>query len=794
MRISLSLIQSFIDLNLPLHQVGETLTLLGIEVDQIINETPPFSGVVVADILAVAPHPDADHLRIATVTDGKEECQVVCGAPNCREGIKTAFAKVGAYLKGSGGQPFIIEKKVLRGIGSCGMLCSEAELSISECHKGICEFPREIETGSDVLSLLWDPLFELSLTPNLGHCMSALGIARELSAALQLPIKKPKISYPEKGAPLNKKIRISIEDSELCPRYMARLIEQVKIAPSPHWLQRQLIACGFKPISNVVDIAHFVLLKRGQPFHIFDFDQLQGPTLSVGPSASKQTFLGLDGIEREIPEGALLISDSSGPVAIGGILGGQRSAVSSETQNILIEAACFDPLSIRKTAKQMGLRTESSHRFEKGIDPIGLQEALDEVCSLILQICGGKAALGAMDLKGDLLFPKKISCRPKRVHQILGTPFSSNEIEAILTRLGFTVHLESEDLLQIEAPLFRSDINEEIDLIEEIARIYGYNNLNKRTPLYTASSLPHDPLFLFEKEVRQRLIALGLQEFLTSDLISPKLSSLAQELMQPHIAYLQALHAKTEEYSILRPSLLCGLMQVAKNNLDHKNQTIHAFEVGRIHFLEHQKLVELPMAALLLTGSAAPAHWSQKTDAANFYDLKGLLENLFEGLRIARLRFEPSSHLSFHPHIQANIYSEDLLIGSLGQIHFHLLAKLGIKQPLFFAELHLAHLMRSQKKSRSMQPISPFPSSERDCTLSLPSRFHVEQIFEKIASLRSPLLAKMEVIDLYVPEEGDAKNITLRFTYRDLLKTISFEEVETEHNRVVQNISKLLAK
>lgn len=794
MQVSLSLIKSFGSFNLPPSKIGETLTLLGIEVDRIINEHPPFSGVVIGDVISVRPHPNANKLQVATVSDGIDTFQVVCGAPNCREGLKTAFAKIGACLKGSQGKPLIIEKNSIRSVESYGMLCSEAELSLSDRNEEICELPREMETGSDLLPFLWDPIFELSLTPNLGHCMSALGIARELSAALQIPLKKPKASLRENGEALEKKIKVSVEDKTLCPRYMCRSIEGIKVAPSPGWLQRQLLGCGINPISNVVDITNFICIKWGQPLHAFDLGQLKGPYLSVAPSSSKQIFTGLDGQPRQLPADALLISDAEGPVAIAGILGGQASSVTEKTQSILLEAAYFDPISIRKTAKKIGIRTESSHRFEKGTDPLGIPDALNEACSLILQLCGGRLSEGTIDIKADSLSFRQILCRPNRINKIIGTSFSLNEIENIFGRLGFTTFLTPTDDFLVDVPLFRSDIHEEIDLIEEVARIYGYNNLEKKTALYAASKIPHDPGFLFEKEVRKRLVGLGLQEFLTSDLISPKLSSLAQELVKPQVSYLQALYAKSEEYSVLRPSLLPGLIQIVKGNLDHKNQTLNGFEIGRIHFLEQDQLVELPMAALLLTGKRDLPHWSRKINEVDFYDLKGLLENLFEGLQIAHFYFELSTHLSFHPYAQANIYSKDLLIGSFGQLHPEFLEKLGIKQRLFFAEINLRHLQNIEKKSSHMHPIPFFPSSERDWTVSIPFRSYAQEILSKINSFYSPLLVKAEILDIYIPEDHLTKNVTFRFTYRDLFKTVSFEEVETEHNKLIQSLSKLLAK
>jgi len=793
MKLPLSLIKSLIQIDLPVAEISETLTLLGIEVDGILNEHPSFAKVVVGEVIAVRRHPDAEKLQIAEIGDGSQVYTVVCAAPNCRVGIKTAFAKEGAVLTDADGLQRRIEKSSIRGVESMGMLCTGSELRISEESDGIIELPAEMKAGQDIAGLLWDPVFELSLTPNLGHCMSALGIARELSAALQKPIHRKKTSLVENSAsPIEKKIKVTVEEERLSPRYMCRLIEGVKIGPSPFWLRQQLTACGMKPIHNAVDIANYIMMKYGQPLHAFDYARIEGKTIAVSSAKQAMKFKGLDGVDREIPEGAILISDDRKPVAIAGILGSEESSVSSRTSDILLEAAFFDPMSIRIASKKMGLRTESSQRFEKGIDPIGIEEALDEACHLILEICGGKLAKGKIDQKKSSFAPKEIHCRTDRVNQILGSKLSFTEIDEIFHRLSFRTRLLDKGNLQVEVPLFRFDIAEEIDLIEEVARIYGYNNIEKTIPRCTTSQIPHDPAYLFEKEFRNRLLRLGLQEFLNCDLISPQMSEFFKEIASPSVSILQTIYSKSEEYSILRTSLLPGLLQSVKRNLDQKNQTLSAFEIGRIHFMQGkpEKLAEIPMGAILLTGKSEPRDWNRKPSDVDFFDLKGFLENLLDSLKITDYSFQSSHHLSFHPGRQADIHLNGLVIGSLGEVHPSLLEKFDIKQRVLFAELNMQHLMAQNKPQPRMTQLSQFPSSERDWTIPLDIELPIETIFKTVRSIHSPLLERAELIDLYIPESASKKHATFRFTYRDKMKTISFEEVEAEHAKIMQAVLK----
>src|SRR3989344_180388 len=773
MKLPLSLIQSFLPpLDFPPVKIGEILTLLGIELDRIAHPQPSFAGVVVGEIRELKKHPDAKHLVIAQVHDGDTTYSVVCADPKCRSKMKVAWAKVGAVLTDKDGMQRRIEKTQIRGIDSFGMLCSGSELQVNSQVDQILELPPDAQLGQDAAALLWDPVFELSLTPNLGHAMSALGVARELSAALQLPLERPEFIIPEKK--LSKEI--FVRDASLCPSYMCCLIQGITVGPSPFWLSQQLEACGQKSINNVVDITNYIMMKVGQPLHAFDADKLQAKALEVGVLDAQEPLLCLDGTERIIPKGSLVIREGKKPIAIAGIIGGMGTKVTEETTNVLLEAALFDAMSIRSTSRKMALRTESSQRFEKGIDPIGVEQALFEATELL----GGKC-MGWVDIAPGNFEPKEMRYRESFINQILGIQLSLSEIMEIFKRLGFAPTREV-----VSIPLYRSDINAEIDLVEEVARIYGYNHIEKRTPQCTISDIPTDPMFRYENELRIKLSGMGLYEFLSCDLMSPRLRDLSREITPEAMHFIQARHAKTEEYSILRTSLLPGLLEIVKKNLAQKNQDLAAFEIGRIHFAQNDQPIELPNLALLLTGKKNPVHWGQKSVDFDFFDLKGIVENL------GSFTFTPSGHMSFHPKRQADIHAMDVTLGSIGEVHPAFLEKFDIDQRVFFAELNLSSLFQQEKKTRLViKPLPQFPASERDWTLPLPLDYAIDRVLQE---MQSPLLERVELIDLYIPESLNQKNATFRFIYRDLLKTISFEEVEHEHAKIISTITKLLAK
>ena len=786
MKIPLSLLKQFLPIHLSLQEISDKLTLLGLEVDKIENEEPSYSGVVVGQIESVKRHPQADKLLLLKVSDGKESFDVVCGDTTCQEHEKIAYAKVGAKLKDEKGKEFKIQKAKLRGVESFGMLCGADELGLYEGATSVLRLDSEFELGADLAELLWDPVFDISLTPNLGHCMSGLGVARELGAFLDKPVEL------DKAKPTQSLVEwdVEIKDETLCPRYACASVKGITVAPSPFWLKMKLNLSGIRSINNVVDITNLVMLEIGQPMHAFDADKIQGKTIRIASGKGKIALL--DETEREAPEGSLFIQDEKGPIALAGIMGGSESAVTERTKNILFEAAYFDSLQTRKTATAMGLRTESSMRFEKGTDPNLLPLALERACELIRKLSPQATFEGTLDEKKGVFLPKEITLRLHRVQKILGHHFSLSEVETIFKKLDFGTKVLSETSLQVSIPTFRSDITEEIDLIEEVARIYGYNHLPDVIPKFTSATLEHNPLFFFENQIRNRLIAEGLQEILTCDLIGPKLAAITKELSHPEGSLIEVKHSKSNEHSILRPSLLAGMLETLAFNQARKNPNLSIFEIGRIHLHKEEEHIEQETAGILLSGKSAPHSWDRPAEPVDFFDLKGIVENLLEALRLTQVEFKPSKHPSFHPTNQANIWLGDADVGVLGEVHPETAEQLGIKQKVFFCEINLYTLLKLQPKKIALEELSTFPSSERDWTITLDDAFEISRILEDRKISNSSLLEKVELLDLFrgssVPE--GKKNATFRFTYRDRKKTISFEDVEKEHGKLTDSLSK----
>jgi phenylalanyl-tRNA synthetase beta chain len=795
MKVPLSWLKDYLKLELSPQQIADTLTLAGLEVEKIDMPEISFEGVVVARVIAAVPHPNADKLRVATVFDGTENFQVVCGAPNCREGMKTALARIGASLKDADGKAWKIKRSKLRDVESFGMLCASEELGLPGDSEGIIELSEDLVEGTDLGTLYADPVLDISLTPNLGHCMSLIGIARELGALLRLKYTKPAVELREDSSQsIEKMIDVAIEDPQQCLRYSCCVLTGVKVGPSPAWLKNRLEACGIRSVNNLVDVGNYVLLEYGQPLHIFDYDKIADKKIRVSSKTDRSTLAVLDGQELKIPKDTLLICDGKGPVAFAGVIGGSDSAVSESTHNILIESAYFTPEAVRKTSKLLSLRTEASQRFEKGIDPAATVEALKRAAALIVEVAGGCAVKGILD-KGQTSFePPAILCRLSRVNQMLGTLLSLGEVADILERLEIRVSPEGQESLRCIPPTYRNDLKTEIDLIEEVGRLYGYNNIPKIIPRHITSSLPHAPMFVFEQEVRAQLRGLGLQEFLTCDLISPFQAQLTCENTLPPDAFIPVLHPSSVDQSILRASLLPGLLQVMKYNQDRGIQDISGFEVGRIHFKNGGSYVEQTTAAVILMGSSRPYHFDPKPQEVDFFDLKGYVENLLQTLGVQDVTFEISHFHNFHPGRQARVKAGTTLLGVMGEVHPSHLHKLGIQERVLFAELNLHDLYPLRKTDWTTAQIPLYPGSERDWTLTLRDEALIGQVLEIMRSVPSRLLEKIMLLDLYKSEQigKDRKNATFRFAYRDLEKTISMETIEREHARVTQLVAEKL--
>lgn len=795
MKLSFNWLREYIQLDLSPSELAKILTSAGLEVDSIEKLSANFDGVVVGQVLSVEKHPDADKLSVAQVTDGQETFQVVCGAFNCRPGIKTALARVGATLTDADGHLFKIKKSKLRGVESSGMLCAADELGLVDTEQpGIIEFDAEMPVGQDLAHLYSDTVFEISLTPNLGHCNSVMGIARELAAATNSVAVLPALSLQEEQSLHNHSlIRIEVKDHEKCPRYSCRVIKDVKVGPSPDWMQQHLKAVGIRPVNNIVDITNYVFLEMGQPLHAFDYDKLVGHQVIVRAAQEGECLMTLDEKERRLGAEDLLICDAEKAIAIAGVMGGKNSEVGESTQNVLLEAAYFNPTSIRKTSKRLGLQTDASKRFERGADPNAVLWALDRAAMLIQQLAEGKIAQMPLDIKKKAFPEKVIPCRLSRINTLLGTRLGVSEIESIFKRLGFIYSWDGTDKFSVTVPTYRVDVLEEIDLIEEAARIYGYDNIERAPPVYKSSTIPHAPIFLFERQVRERLITEGLQEFLTCDLIGPSLLHVVgQQADEP--SSIQVMNPISIEQSILRTSLLPGFLHIVKYNAAHQNPHLRGFEIGRVHFKQGEHYKEQSVAGLLLVGKAQLQAWDSSARDFDFYDLKGIVENLLKELRIFNVTFKGNDLKTFHSGRQASIFVGSLEVGSMGEIHPSITRRLDVNERIYFAELNLHDLFQVRQVDYVMKDLPIYPSSERDWTVTVKENVPIQHLLDIIHQISSTLLKKVSLVGIYRSEKlgSDVKNVTLRFIYRDEQKTIAQEAVDHEHARVMQEtITKL---
>lgn len=794
MKVPLSLLKKFIKLSFPPSEISKVLTMAGLEVDAIETVSPEFNGIIVGQVTKTEKHPNADKLCVATVSDGKESYQVVCGAPNCREGLKTAFAKVGSSLKDEEGKDFFIKNAKLRGVESSGMLCSTRELNLGEEHEGIIEFSEDMQVGTDLRDFYSETVFDISLTPNLGHCASVWGVARELSAATGEPVHLPQIAFEEKGSPINSSAKVKVEDKKKCPRYACRIIKNVKVGPSPDWLKNYLASFGIRSVNNVVDVTNYVLMELGHPLHAFDYDLLDGSEVIVRSAQEGELFTTLDNKERVLNKDDLLICDKSKGIALAGIMGGLNTEVGLETKNILIESAYFHPGTIRRTSKRLGLQTDASKRFERGTDPHNVLRSLERAVMLIQQVAGGEITQGTIDIKEDNFPEKVVTCRLSRANKILGTHLGVSEAETIFKRLGMHYQWDGQDLFTVKVPTYRADVRVEIDLIEELARIYGFENISTSQNTYHSSTLAPAPIFLFEREVRGRLIAEGLQEFLTCDLIGPEMNQLVQLPTMPEDSIIKVMNPTSIDQSILRTSLLPGMLQLLQYNIDHQNSNVCGFEIGRIHFKEKDQFKEQSAAGILLYGNYVPHSWAEKSKPADFYDLKGILENVLHELCIPNITFKENNLSIFHMGRQASIFSDSLEIGSLGEIHPSIQRILGIPQRILFAEINLHDLFQVRKKECKFQEIPIYPCSDRDWTITMPKEMEIQKVIDVILSIPSCLLEEVTLLDIYHSDKlgKNLKNATFHFVYRDFQKTIAQEDVDAEHARILSESEKII--
>ncbi|MBC8044557.1 MAG: phenylalanine--tRNA ligase subunit beta [Rhizobacter sp.] len=777
MKISLNWLKEFLP-NLPwgFETVITRLTELGIEVEGTQHLGSNFTKVVVGRVLAVEKHPNADKLSICKVdvgTAAEGSLQIVCGAPNVAAGQTVAVALVGATLSMKSGETLTIKKSKIRGTESQGMICAEDELGLSDNHDGIMILDDALPPGEPLEKFIpRDTVLEISITPNRPDVLSHLGVARELAAAgnsnLVLP-NAPPISFASQSQ------RIGIKDTEGCPCYTAVVIEGVRIEASPAWLQQKLKAVGLRPINNVADITNYVLHTIGRPLHAFDINKLSGEKIIVRSDVNEK-FTTLDGKERQIKDGMVMICDAEKPVAIGGVMGGLDSQITAQTTRVLLESAIFDPASIRKASKTLGLSTDASYRFERGVDADAVQFGAELAAKLIIEIAGGVITEAAI-VRPKPFTPKQVTLRPAKATALLGQDIAVEKMISILESIGFGVAARSDQQITFTVPSYRVDVDAEVDLIEEIIRVYGYNNISIAQKLASKYGDQKDSELLSIETIREASIGFGFKELLTNSMMPKAQADFFSEKV------VETLNPLSEEMQAMRPRLLPSLLKVVAHNLNHGNRDLRLFEVGSVFEADAEGTYfsgyrEREMLGLVITGNRFPESWGFKSEATDFFDLKGVVEMLLQKLGLLeKLRFIVYNQNALRLEIAAGVNADANLqpigqpnmqpAGELMIVSADVLRAFGIEQKVFAAELDLtairAIIAQLDSRRQYLKP-AKVPAVRRDLAFLVAKSVRSVDLVSEISATDS-LIESVEIFDVYEGQQ-DAERRSLAFALK----------------------------
>jgi len=757
-------------------EICEQLTDAGLEVDTHMPAAPAFTGVIVVQIVAVEAHPNAEKLQICTVNDDSETLQIICGAKNVAKGIKVALAKIGAVLPGD----FTIKKAKLRGVASMGMLCAATELGLTEVSPGIMHLPQDAPLGENLRDYLQldDDVIDIELTPNRGDCLSIKGLARELGVIERLPVNEIEVE-PVKET-IDDVFAISVPANTECPRYCGRIIRDINIkASSPLWLEQRLQRSGIRSINAVVDIANYVMLELGQPLHAFDLAKLNDEII-VRLAKANETISLLDESEVTLSEDTLVIADAQGAVAMAGIMGGLDSAVSDTTQDLLLESAFFSPLAIMGKARRYGMHTDASHRFERGVDPRLTVVAMQRATQLILDICGGQAGPIVEKLAEQALpKPQRIDLRRSQIQRILGMSIDDTQVVDILERLQMQVNAISTGW-QIQPPSHRFDINLEIDLIEELARIIGFAHIPSVAPVEDLQMLAKTETQRDNNVLRQALVERGYHETLTYSFVDPKI----QNLLVPQDDPIALQNAIASDASVMRTSLWANLVPAVLRNQQHQQARVRLFEIGRVYLRSDEHGIEQPLKiGGVISGSRLPEQWGETGEPVDFYDIKADVQSL-----LPRANFIVAEHPSLHPGQSARILLDAEPVGWLGILHPKISQQLKIMAPVCLFELDMLKI--AQQKIPQYQQISKFPAIRRDLAIVVEEKVTFQQLYDIVSNSVGGLLTDLDVFDVYRGQgiKPNHKSMALGLTLQHPQRTLVDEEVTT----LMQKVSKEL--
>ena len=784
MNISYNWLKKYIDIPYSPEELVERLTMCGIEVESVSKTNEVAEGVIVAEVLERNQHPNADKLSVCKVDTGKEVVQVVCGAPNCAAGLKVALATIGTAFDDNG-KPFKIKKSKLRGVESFGMLCSTSELGLDENHDGIMELPFESTVGDSLNDVYEsDTVYELEITSNRPDWLSFIGVARDIQALSGNKLKIPKTSLPEIKKDQNYLNTVTIEDYDLCPRYTGRILRNVTVKESPEWMQQALLSIGLRPINNIVDISNYVLFELGQPLHIFDLDELKENRVVVRRAKDKEKIIALDEKEYELNKNCLVIADAEKPVCIAGVMGGEHSGVTEKTKNILIECAYFNTSNIRETSRHLSLISDSSQRFERGVDVNMLRRASDRTAGLVLELAGGEICSDFIDIKDEKYFPipKTVNCNFEKIRNLLGTDISNQKMIDIFEKLDLTVENVKKESCDVKATTFRLDIEREADLAEEIIRIYGL----EKVPVVEIHAKPgggikNDSYAVLE-HVRNELIALGLTECINYTLADKPLALRDKTIKEEDLISL--LNPISAENTIMRPSLLSGLLKNVERNIAHNIHEIKVFEFGKVYSANNNSPEERYSGCIALTGRKYPERYSEeKSLVYDFYDMKGLLEEWLDQHKIKGYTCRKTDNPIFKTGVKAEIVVHGKPTIAFGEIAPVFTKGMRLRAPLYVAVIELDNILKIKAKAVEYSVVSQFPSTTRDVAVIVDENMENSEIITCISKAKCKILEKIDVLDVYRDKSlgENRKSIAYSLTFRNPERTLTDKEVNKAH-------------
>ena len=791
MKIPLSWLREFVDITVPVPELAHRLTMAGLEVAEI-ETIGGWDNCYVGYVEAVERHPNADRLTLCTVNIGNGTQRVVCGAPNVAPGQKVAFARVGARLiDAHTGKPADLKAAKIRGVESEGMICSERELGLGDDHDGIVVLPKDAPLGTPLADYLGDQVLDLEVTPNRPDWLSVLGVAYEVAALTGATVRQPEVYYPEEGIPVSSQASVIIQAPDLCPRYTASLIRGVSVGPSPRWLQDRLRKADMRPINNVVDATNYVMLEYGQPLHAFDYETLLRSRIIVRRAYTGEVMETLDGATRSLDSSNLLIADDRDARGLAGIIGGADSEITDATTDVLLESASFNPTNNRHTAQSLRLRTEATVRFEKGLRPGLADAALRRATQLIQQVAGGTVARGIIDVYPGRKDTPSLFITADRMKKVLGTEFPMDQVKEVLTSLGFGCQEEEASALRVTVPYWRSDVTIEDDLVEEVARIVGYDSipttmLSTPIPVYERQTLRD-----FRERVRGLLVREGMQETISYSLTGLDALKRARAV-DDDSALIKVANPMSEEYRYLRPTIRASLMRTLASNLSYQKGSISIFEIGRVYLSREKDLPdERETAVGVLYGPRSEEGWLGSGDQFGFYDAKGVVEALLGQLGLSG-QFQSCNDPFLHPGKGVSVLPDDSTVGVVGEVHPLVQEAFEIDGgSVAFFELDLERLLESiSQQRRPLRPLSRYPSSIRDIAILVSKDVSSAGIRSVIES--QPLVDRAVLFDAY---EGEGvppgkSSLAYRLYFQSAEKTLSSEEVGQALSKVVKSLER----